>query len=150
MACLNKKSDIGVHKANFHSDVLAIWKNCAPVCAALLYETEYVVPPVTREMSSGVVSDWRVNLPATIQPRGMVSQLEKYLFHLESSRESFDQNSSPDGIVRHADVGLGEKENVVPQTGLEIVLHFWKVKVRAKAPLDQFLGVVIEIQAKIE
>ena len=91
-----------------------------------------------------------MNLPATIQPRRMVSQLEKYLLHLESSRECFDQDSSPDGIIRHADVRLGEKENVVPQAGLEIVLHLRKVKVRAKAPLNQFLGVMIEVKAKIE
>jgi hypothetical protein len=153
MACLNKKSDIGVHKANFHGDVFAIRKNCAPVCAALLYEAKYVVPPATRAMSSNVVVDSVVsmmNSPATIQPRGMVSQLEKYLFHLESGRKSFNQNSSPDSIVRQADVRLSEKENVVPQTGLEIVLHLWKVKVRAKAPLNEFLGIVIEVKAKIE
>ncbi len=91
-----------------------------------------------------------MNLPATIQPRGMVSQLEKDLFHLESGGESFDQNGGSDSIMRHADVRLGEKENVVPQAGLEVVLHLWKVKVRAKAPLNEFLGIVIKVKAKIE
>ncbi len=91
-----------------------------------------------------------MNLPATIQPRRVVSQLEKYLFHMESGGESFDQNGSSDGIMRHANVRLGEKEDIIPQAGLEVVLHLWKVKVRAKAPLHEFLGVVIEIKAEIE
>ena len=54
MAGLNKEPDVGVHKGNFHSDVLAIRKNCAPVSAALLYEAKYVVPPATRAMNSDV------------------------------------------------------------------------------------------------
>ena len=54
MTGLNKKPDVGVHKTNFHSDVLAIRKNCAPVGAALLYEAKDVVPPATRAMNSDV------------------------------------------------------------------------------------------------
>lgn len=91
-----------------------------------------------------------MNLPATIQPRRVVPQFEKNLFHLESGGEGFDQYGSSDGVVRHADVRLGEKEDIIPQAGLEVVLHFWKVKVRTKAPLHKFLGVVIEIKPEIK
>ena len=91
MAGLNKKSDIGVHKADFHSDVLTVRKNSAPVSAALLYEAEDVIPSVTRAINNDIAVEKTVmKLPATIQPGRVVSQLEKDLFHLESGGERFD------------------------------------------------------------
>jgi len=57
VAGLNEKSDIGVHKSDFHSDVLAIRKNGAPVGAALLYEAKDVVPSATGKIYSDVTEE---------------------------------------------------------------------------------------------
>jgi hypothetical protein len=62
VASLNKKPDIGVHKADFHSDVLAIGKNSAPVSAALLYEAEDVVPSTTRAINTDIAVEERDEL----------------------------------------------------------------------------------------
>ena len=80
----------------------------------------------------------------------MIPQLEEYLFHLESSRQRLDQHSSSDCVVRHADVRLGEQEDVIPETRFKVMLHFREIKVRARASFDEFLGVMVKVKSKIK
>lgn len=92
----------------------------------------------------------RVHLPATVETRGVISQLEEDFFHLERSRKSFDENSSTDCVMGHANVRLREEEDVVPETRLEVVLHLGQVKVWTSPRLDEFLCIVIEVESKIK
>lgn len=80
----------------------------------------------------------------------MVAQLEQDLLHLERGGEGLDEDCGADSVVRDADVGLGEEEDVVPEPGLEVVLHFGKVEIGAGATLDELVGVVVEVESKIE
>ena len=55
-----------------------------------------------------------------------------------------------DSVRREADIGLGEGEDIVPQTSLKIVFHLGQIEVRTRAPLDKFLGIMIEKERKVE
>jgi hypothetical protein len=80
----------------------------------------------------------------------MVPQLEQNLLHLVSGGKSLNQYCCPDSIVRYPDVRLGEHEDIVPETGLEIMLHLWEIKVRPRAAFNKFFGVVVKVQGEIE
>src|SRR5216684_2547489 len=69
---------------------------------------------------------------------------------MESSGEGFNQDGCSDSVVRHADVRLREQENVVPQAGLEIVLHLRKVEIGTESPLDEFIRVMIKEKPEVE
>ena len=80
----------------------------------------------------------------------MIPELEEYLFHMERSRECFNQDGSPDGVVGDSEIGLGEEEDVVPETGLKVVFHLWKVEVGTEAALDELVSIVVKVERKIE
>jgi len=80
----------------------------------------------------------------------MVAELEQDLLHLECGREGFDEDRRTDSVQRQADIRLGEGEDIVPQTGLEIVFHLGQVEVGTRAPLDKLLGIVIEEERKVK
>jgi hypothetical protein len=80
----------------------------------------------------------------------MIPQFKQDFLHVEGSRQSLDQNSGPDGIMRHFDVRLREEEDVVPKTRFEVMLHFGEIEVRAGPALDELVGIVIEVKPKIE
>lgn len=88
--------------------------------------------------------------PPTIETGGVIPQFEEDLFHLERSRECFDQNGSPDGVVGNSEIGLREEEDVVPETGLKVVFHLWKVEIGTGAALDEFMGIVVKVEREIE
>ena len=80
----------------------------------------------------------------------MLPELEQDLLHLEGSRKSLNQHCATDGSVRQANVRLREVEDVVPETGLLVVLHLGKIEVRSEATSDELLGVVEEVESKVE
>lgn len=80
----------------------------------------------------------------------MIPQFEEDLFHVECGRESFNQDGGPDSVVGDAEIGLREEEDVVPETGLEVVFHLWKVKVGTRATLDELVGIVVKVEREIE
>lgn len=86
MASLNQEPDISVHKANCHGDIFAVGKNGTPIGSSLLNEAEDVVP-------ASAVESGRV-----------VPQLKQNLFHLERSRESFNQDSGSNRVVWYTNV----------------------------------------------
>ena len=73
-----------------------------------------------------------------------------HLFHLESRRNSLNETCTSDRSTLHADVILGKVEDVVPQPGFEVALHLGQVVVWASATLDELLGIVVEVDAKVE
>lgn len=50
----------------------------------------------------------------------------------------------------HADVRLGEHEDVVPETRFEVVFHFRKVEIGSETAFHELVSVVIEVYSKVE
>lgn len=80
----------------------------------------------------------------------MFPQLEEDLIHLEGSGKGFNENCSTDCAVGEAEVGLGEVEDVVPEAGLTVVLHFGEVEVGAEATGNELFCVVEEVKGEIK
>ena len=80
----------------------------------------------------------------------MCTELEQNLIHLERSGKGFDKHGSPDGTMLHANVGLREVEDVIPEARLEIVFHLRQVEVRSASALDELVRVVEEVETKVE
>ena len=80
----------------------------------------------------------------------MVPQLEENFLHLERSREGLNKDGTTDGASRKTDVGLGEVEDIVPETSLAVVLHFGEIEVRTESTSDLLFCVMEEEQAEIE
>ena len=93
---------------------------------------------------------WDRQLPSTVEARRMIPQFKEDLFHVKSSRESFNENCPANRVVGHANVGLRKYEYVIPETSFEIVLHFWKVKVWTKTALDKLMSVMVKVQSKVK
>ena len=55
-----------------------------------------------------------------------------------------------DGAARDAEVFLCAEEDVVPEAGFEMRLHFGEIEVRAGAARDELFGVVEEIEGEVE
>jgi len=80
----------------------------------------------------------------------MISQLEENLLHMECSRKRLNQDSRPNCVVCHLDVGLREHEDVIPQTRLEVVFHLGEVEVWTRTTLDEFVCIVEEVEGEVE
>ena len=78
-----------------------------------------------------------------------MSDRQYYLFHFKGCYNCFDENSPSDGSTRHANIVLGQVEDNVPQTRLEVGLHLWQVEVRPRPYVHQLLCVVEEVEAEI-
>lgn len=126
------KTYVGIHEGNGHGDRASIWEHKIAVLAEFLDDTEDVVPATT------------------VQARAVISQLVDDLIHLKGSKDSLDQHSASDCAAAHANIVLSEVEDVIPETGLEMRLHLWKVEIRAKALLDALACIVEEVQTKIK
>jgi hypothetical protein len=80
----------------------------------------------------------------------VVPELKEDFFHVKGGGEGLDEDGGTDGVVSHVNVRLGEEEDIVPETGLEIVFHFGEVKVGAGAALDEFMGIVEKVEGKVK
>lgn len=80
----------------------------------------------------------------------MLSQLEENLLHLEGSRDGLNQDSRTDCSLRHSGIVLRKDKDVIPEASLEIVLHLGEVEVWSVTSLHEFLGVMVEVEGKIE
>lgn len=76
--------------------------------------------------------------------------MHPYLVHLEGGEDSLDQHSSLDATARDAYPVLREVEHVVPQASLKVMLELGEVEKRAVVLTSKHLGVVVEIEAKVE
>jgi hypothetical protein len=132
VASLDEQLHIGIHERHGHGDVGAVGKDKVGVLAELLDEGEDVIPA------------------AAVETGAVVTQFIDNLIHLKSSSDGLNQNSSTDGPPGHANVVLSEVEDVIPESGLEVGLHLGEVEVRTVAASNQLLGVVEEVETKIE
>lgn len=132
VAGLDEKLNICVHEWDGHCDTGTIWQDEVWILAELLDDREDVIP--TSAVKSG----------------GVVSELEDDLVHLEGGEDSLDEDCASDGASWDGNEILGEVENVVPKTGLEVRLHLWEVEVWAMSTLDELLGVVEEVETEVE
>jgi hypothetical protein len=80
----------------------------------------------------------------------MSPKLVQDFFHVESGREGLDKNSRADRAGGDAEVGLGEVENVGPETRFEIVLHLREIKVRPGAVGEEVGGIMEKVETKVE
>ncbi len=99
----------------FHRDQRPIGQNEFRMRLELLDEAENVVPA------------------AAIQAGGMFAQFVKNLVHFERGQDGFDQHGGANRPARNAQLVLGKIENVVPQTGFEVILQLRQIEVRAGA-----------------
>ena len=150
VAGLDEETDVSVHEADLHRDVLAIRKDGTPVSTTPLDEAEDVIPTVNERQLSCVSHPSCAYSPTAVQASGVRPELEQDFLHLERRRECLDEDRGADGAVRHADVRLREVEDVVPETSLEVVLHLREVEVRPEPALDELVRVVEEIKREVE
>ena len=80
----------------------------------------------------------------------MVAKLVENLLRLEGREDGLDQRGGPDGTLGDAQLRLRVDEHVVPESGLEMALHFRKVEIGARSARQELAGVVEEIQPEIE
>jgi hypothetical protein len=73
-----------------------------------------------------------------------------YLVHLECCHDGLNQDSTSDSTTGHANVVLSKVEDIIPESGLEMTLHLGKIEVWASSSLDKLLGIVEEVQTKVE
>jgi len=80
----------------------------------------------------------------------VVPQLKQNLFHLECSREGFNEHRRTDRVMRHANIRLREEKDIIPETRFKIVFHFWEVEVWAYTPLHKFIRIMVEIKCEVK
>lgn len=105
MACLDEKTDIGVHEGHGHGDARSIWEDEVGILAELLDDAEDVVPS------------------AAVETCAVIPEFVDDFVHLESCCDGLDQDCASDGAPAHANVVLGQIEDVVPQSGFQMRLH---------------------------
>lgn len=80
----------------------------------------------------------------------MLPQLKEDFFHLERSGKGLDEDSASNGTSRDTDVRLRKVEDIIPETGFEVMLHLREVEIGADTASNQFLGIMEEIKRKVE
>lgn len=73
-----------------------------------------------------------------------------YLIHLERSGDGLNQDGTTDGATGHANVVLGEVEDIIPETSLKMRLHLGEIEVRAVATGNELLGIVVEVETEVK
>lgn len=132
VAGLDQQLDVGVHEGDGHGDAGAVRQNKVGVLAELLDGAENVVPA------------------AAVETSAVVAQLVNDFVHFKGGEDGLNQDGTTDGATGHANVVLGEIEDVVPETGLKVALHLGEVEVRAEAATLGLGGIVEKVQAKVE
>src|SRR5947209_20134544 len=80
----------------------------------------------------------------------MFPQFVQYLIHLKCCQDSLNEHCSSDGAAWNTQFILSQYKDIIPETGLQVILQFGQVEVGASACLQQRFNVVEEVQAKIE
>lgn len=150
MASLNEETDVSIHEGRLHCDILSVGENSSLIGTTPLDETEDVVPSKSHRHERKFREYPRRYSPSAVQAGRVVPQLEEDLLHLEGSREGLNEDGTTDCSSGDANVGLGEVEDVVPETGLTVVLHFGKVEVGTESTSDLLFCIVEEEEGEIE
>lgn len=132
VAGLDQQTHVGIHERHSHGDGRTVRQDKVGVLAETLDEGEDVVPATAVETGA------------------VVPEFVDDLVHLKGSGDGFNQHRTTDRTAGDANVVLRQVEHVVPQTSLQVRLHLGQVVVRAGATSHQLLGVVVEVQTKVE
>ena len=132
VAGLHEQPGVRPHERHRHRDLGAVGQHEALAAVAEgLDDAEQVVP------ASGV------------QAGAVVAQLVQDLLHLERGGHGLDEHGRADRAVGDREGVLGEREHVIPQACLEVVLELRQVEVRAAAASDQLVRVVERVQPEV-
>ena len=104
MAGLDEETDVSVHEADLHRDVLAIRKDGTPVSTTPLDEAEDVIPTVKEISAPRSAVQRRCYSPTAVQSRRVCAELKQDLLHLERGRQGLNEHRSADGAMWHADI----------------------------------------------
>jgi hypothetical protein len=148
VAGLDEQLDVCVHEGTAHGDRVSVRENKVGILSEALDGVEDVIPATAVE-ARRVIAELVDDLVLLVCVLDACSQIS-YLVHLKGSSDGLDQDSASDSASLHADVVLGQVEHVVPQSSLEMRLHLRQVEVRSSAALDELVGVVEEVQTKVE
>ncbi|KAI3485184.1 hypothetical protein L1887_51469 [Cichorium endivia] len=132
VARLDEQVDVGLHEGHRHRHGRTVGEDGTGIVALALDEREDVIPSTT------------------VETRRVLAQLVEDLVHLKGGSDGLDEDGAADGATGHLDVVLREVEDVVPQTRLEVALHLGQVEVRAVAGSDELVGVVEEVETKVD
>ena len=132
VAGLDQQTDVGIHERHGHGDSGTVGQDKVGVLAEALDEREDVIPT------------------ATVETGAVVAEFVDDLIHLKSSSDGLDQNGTTDGSAGDANVVLGQVEDIVPQTSLQVRFHLGQVEVRTEPAGHQLPGVVVEVQTKVK
>jgi hypothetical protein len=145
---LDEQFDVCVHEGARHGDGVSVGEDEVRVLAETLDGAEDVVPATAVE-ARGVVAEFVDDLLLLVRVNDLCLQMS-YLVHLKGGSDGLDQDSASDGAPLHANVVLGQVEDVVPQACLKMRFHLGQVEVWAGAALDELVGVVEEVQTEVE
>src|SRR5258708_29892150 len=74
-------------------------------------------------------------IPTTaVQTGRVIAQFIKDLIHFKRCENGLDQDRCPDAPTRNPDFILSKAEDIIPETRLQMALHFGQVKIRAATP----------------
>ena len=132
MASLNEQTNIRIHESHFHGDIRPVRKDSTGVCPPPLNETKNIIPSTA------------------IQARRMMAQFVKDFLHLERSREGLNQHGGPNRPDGDFEIRLSEVKDVRPESSFEVVFHFGKIEVRARAMREKGGRIVEKVECKVE
>ncbi len=90
-------------------------------------------------------------IPASaVEPRRVVPQFVQNFVEFESREDGLDQHRSFNAALGNTQFGLCVYEHVVPQPGFEVAFELGKVKIGPRSLGQQLLGIVEEVQTKID
>ncbi len=131
MAGLHQQLGVGAHERDRHLHVVAVGQHEVRVVAEDLDHREDVVPA------------------AGVQPVRMLTERVDDLRHLERGRERLDQHGGADQARGQAERLTREREDVVPERRLLVVLHLRQIEVEPLVPLGEPLAAVERVQAEV-
>lgn len=118
VACFDEKLDVSIHERDSHCDCGAVRQDKIWVLTEFFDHAEDVVPS-TAIQARTMVTELIDDLKASASHRRLTDK-QIYLLHFKGCYNGLDKNCSTDGSARHANVVLGQVEDIVPQTRLEM------------------------------
>src|SRR3954454_7275822 len=132
VARLDQQLAVGLHEGHGHLHVVAVGQDELRPLAEGLDGREDVVPA------------------PRVQRAGVRAQLVEDLLHLEGGGQRLDEHGRLDGAAVEPQLALDEGEDLRPQPRLAVRLHLGQVEERARALLEQALGIAHEVEAGVD
>ena len=123
MARAHEELRVRPHERHGHRHLHAVREDELGPVAELLDDREDVVPA------------------AGVEPGRVLAELVENLLHLERREDRLDEDGRLDRAARNPDAILGEAEDVVPESRLEVILELREIEVRPRSTREQPLGV---------